>query len=172
MSTFRILLLLVAACFAAEPRGLSVGMATGGISGGFGFSGRYWQQHWGIQASAFPFIRYSDVEDQKFLMASVHALHRFDTPPASLLHEQGGYVYSSFYQYFGSGLLYGNTKSEYDDYTNLFSGIGGGVGVETFWRNWRLATGVGLALYLFRSTDNPMDGMVFPTLDITLGYGF
>lgn len=166
-----LLLLAILSAFAAEPKGLSVGIASGGISGVFGFSGRYWQQEWGIQGTLFPLVIHENSDDMKTILCSVHLLHRKPELLAKT-HEVSGYLHSSLYQYFGAGLWYHSNDSENDHYFSKLGSIGGGVGVETFWRNWNLATGFGLATYLYRDEETALEGFVLPTFDITLGYRF
>lgn len=167
---------------AAEPlqragQGLSVGVAAGGVSGFFGLGGRYWGEHWGLQVVGLPILENVNDEWMATVFSSVQLLHRAESP-VQRLHERSGYVQTSFYEYAGAGLMYNHerinsSKCMCDENEGFkFSGMGGGVGIETFWRNWRLATGVGMALYMYRDFDRDVAFMLFPTLDGSLTYGF
>lgn len=171
MKTLFFILLLISTALAAQPSGISVGIAGGGISGLFGIGVRYWESEWGLQVSGLPYANNTGDETHRLLLASVQLLHRL-SPPPNMRHEQSGYVHTSLYQYAGSGLIWSSFNSPQDESLFKLAGIGGGAGVETFWRNWRLATGIGLAVYLFQQYDPSVDISIYPTADFMLSYGF
>jgi len=140
---------------------LSWGFSLGPLSGGYGFAGRYWAEAWGVQATVFPFVYSTDEGPETFSMGGLQIMHRFQ-PDEPRKHEAGGYVHSMAFQYVGitSATTFGTDDSD------VLLVLGGGVGIETFWRNWRLATGVGLMNF---NVSN--DHGILPTLDISLTYG-
>ena len=162
-----LLLLLFSGVFAQTSDGIqsrenrfSWGFSAGPLSGIAGLSGRYWADKWGAQVTTFPLVMSEQpFNESSFLMGGVQILRRIsDEPPR--LHESSGYVHSLAYNYLGGSILV--TNGSY-----AFSFLGGGFGLETFWRNWRFASGIGMTCLLIKH-NKPS---VYPSLDFTLSWG-
>jgi hypothetical protein len=141
---------------------LSIGVSTGMLSGVAGISARYWMDRWGIQATALPVVDFNS-GGERVVLGGLQIMRRINQEPPRL-HESSGYVHSLAYNYLGVSLA--DLKKESDSaYRANF--IGGGFGLETFWRNWRFSSGVGIVL-----VQNPDDELlVLPSLDLNLSMG-
>ena len=162
------LLFFMGACAAhAEDkpaRDFSAGLSLGPLSGVAGPSVRYWQERFGIQASLFPFIDYQprSGEVDGFCLLGAQLLYREDYAlPKG--HEQGGYRYSFPYGYGGLSLLLAKENS--------YASLGSGLGVETRWRRFRLASGIGLMAFWRHREENSDRLYVLPSLDFSLQVG-
>lgn len=164
---FALALLFLMGAFAAHAeaaRDFSAGFSMGPLSGYAGFSGRYWQERFGIQASLLPAIdikpRSGEVDG--FCLLGAQLLYR-EEEALPKGHEQGGYRYSFPYGYGGLSLILAKENS--------YASLGSGLGVETRWRRFRLASGVGLMAFWRHREENTDRLYVLPSLDFSLQVG-
>jgi hypothetical protein len=141
----------------------SFGLSAGMLSGFGGVTARYWGTEWGAQASLLPALGI-DLQTNEFegAFAAGAQLMRPLQPIANLRHEPGGYVQSISYPFGSLSVL----RTRYFTSTTL----GGGFGVETRWRHWRLASGVGLCGFLFKEKSEA-SFFILPSLDFSLTVG-
>lgn len=145
----------------------SAGASFGMLSGFAGLSGRYWGEKWGVQASALPAqnceIRTGDCDG--FWMGGLQLMRPLSPIASGRGHEQGGYVQSFAYPFVATSVLH----------THSFTTgtLGVGFGLETRWRHWRLATGVGVVgLFMDDRDYTPSDEIyLLPSFDISILVG-
>jgi len=144
----------------------SLGAAAGFLSGYCGVTGRYWGEQWGGQLTLLPIMTYN--QDRKtsdgMVMGGVQLMRRLNVEPPRL-HEASGYVHSIAYEYLGFSLYH--ELGDANSYQDVLVSTGVGLGLETYWRNWRLATGVGMQI----SRVNDDNSILTPSLDVSLTYG-
>jgi len=141
------------------------GLSTGLLSGYGGIAVRYWQNDWGLQATALPLLAYEREQHNLdgFWSASVQGMRPF-AHLQSLRHEPGGYTQSISY-------TFAALSAVHTPHTGTYA-FGGGLGCETHWRRWRFASAVGIALlgYHDRHAES-IHYFVAPTLELSLGAG-
>jgi len=144
----------------------SAGLSFGMLSGFAGVSGRYWGDTWGVQASALP-AQNCEIGDgcEGIWMGGLQLMRPFHPISPGRGHEQGGYVQSFAYPFLATSVLH---ASRFTTGT-----LGAGFGLETRWRNWRLATGVGVVgMYMDDRDYTPSDEIyLLPSFDISILVG-
>lgn len=169
------LLSTILLCFAfansSEPD-VSIGLSGGPHSGIFNISARMWSGDWGLQLGAFPIIGFEEEEPNRFLLSNLQFLHRSkDSHGASTASYQG----TDVFQYVGGSLIYWDSFIFSGAQWNWFAGAG--VGVESRWEKWRIATSIGYGISGSIQRESPglwkipdYQPMFMPTMDITISY--
>lgn len=145
-----------------NPMLIAAGITFGPLSGA-GIAGEVWMDQLGMQLSAFPLFEIRPDYHKGLLIGGMQLRYALDEglPSRPWNYERHGYVYSRPYVYLGT-MIYQEWGQSHD---NAFSS-GVGFAMETFWRNWRLSTGVGIAVLSIEEST-----FTIPSLDISLMYG-
>jgi len=169
------LLCTILLCFAlansSEPE-VSLGLSGGQHSGFLNISARVWNGDWGLQLGAFPMFDFQETETNRFILSNIQFLHRTkDSHGTSTAAYQG----TDLFQYVGGSLIYWDSFIFSDAQWTWFAGAG--VGVESRWEKWRIATSIGYGISGSVQRESPGlwklpedEPMILPTMDITISY--
>lgn len=167
----KLLLWLFVALGFAQASELSTGVSLGASSGFAGISARYWGEQWGGQVSMLPVVVSDKYNSEPLEFSGLFGAQLLHRNVVQQNPQPDGYWKTQPYQFVGTTLVF-----EYPSYNHRSVDavvLGGGFGIETYWENWRLATGVSYNAFGGSSLlygANMDDLVFFPSLEITLSY--